>query len=397
MHTRRRKISESDGFTIVVDDQTNPPTNAYPEKEKYPTSWKFQFGQQLQQFSNKVTSVVAPIPQQLIGSSQGPPPVVSSIQAAPKPVDSDDEKEKYVGPNPGRDRMPEFMSSVRLLQGRNVQRIVNIREPKQLPVPLPFQEFLNLANVVGRNYANTKVKLKKLKLLVKQKSLFDDRSAEINELTHIIKTDLASLNQQIARLQEICKNQARGCNNQVQKHSLNMVVALQTRLANLSTTFKRVLELRTENLKQQKQRRDEFTSQPGPTSWSGAQSSLLLEEEAAASGYDSDVQRLLPHNQQLMMRNNQAHYQERADSMKNIESTIVELGGIFQQLASLVKEQEEIVERIDTNVMDMEMNVGMAHTEILKYFQSVTKNRAFMIKIFIVLIVLFLFFYFFMS
>lgn len=31
--------------------------------------------------------------------------------------------------------------------------------------------------------------------------------------------------------------------------------------------------------------------------------------------------------------------------MQNIESTIVELGSIFQQLAHLVKEQEEMVQR----------------------------------------------------
>jgi len=31
--------------------------------------------------------------------------------------------------------------------------------------------------------------------------------------------------------------------------------------------------------------------------------------------------------------------------MKNIEQTIVELGSIFQQLAHMVKEQEEVVQR----------------------------------------------------
>ena len=31
--------------------------------------------------------------------------------------------------------------------------------------------------------------------------------------------------------------------------------------------------------------------------------------------------------------------------MQNIEQTIVELGGIFQQLAHMVKEQEEVVQR----------------------------------------------------
>lgn len=37
--------------------------------------------------------------------------------------------------------------------------------------------------------------------------------------------------------------------------------------------------------------------------------------------------------------------QSRAETMQNIESTIVELGGIFQQLAHMVQEQEEMVER----------------------------------------------------
>lgn len=37
--------------------------------------------------------------------------------------------------------------------------------------------------------------------------------------------------------------------------------------------------------------------------------------------------------------------QDRANTMQNIETTIVELGSIFQQLAHMVKEQEETVHR----------------------------------------------------
>lgn len=35
----------------------------------------------------------------------------------------------------------------------------------------------------------------------------------------------------------------------------------------------------------------------------------------------------------------------RATAMENIESTIVELGTIFQELAHMVKEQEEQIQR----------------------------------------------------
>lgn len=94
--------------------------------------------------------------------------------------------------------------------------------------------------------------------MAKRKSLFDDRPAEIQELTYIIKGDLNSLNQQIARLQELSKSQRKATNaKHLLSHSSNMVLALQAKLANMSTDFKQVLEVRTENLKQQKSRRDQ--------------------------------------------------------------------------------------------------------------------------------------------
>uniref|UniRef100_A0A8B9F8E7 t-SNARE coiled-coil homology domain-containing protein n=1 Tax=Amazona collaria TaxID=241587 RepID=A0A8B9F8E7_9PSIT len=51
-------------------------------------------------------------------------------------------------------------------------------------------------------------------------------------------------------------------------------------------------------------------------------------------------------SQQLQLIDEQDSYiQSRADTMQNIESTIVELGSIFQQLAHMVKEQEETIQR----------------------------------------------------
>lgn len=46
---------------------------------------------------------------------------------------------------------------------------------------------------------------------------------------------------------------------------------------------------------------------------------------------------------------------------------------------------------------DTELNVEAAHTEIVKYFQSVTSNRWLMIKIFAVLIFFFIFFVVFLA
>lgn len=96
--------------------------------------------------------------------------------------------------------------------------------------------------------------------MAKRKSLFDDRSAEIQELTYIIKGDLNSLNQQIAHLQDVSKRQKYNVSGKhLQSHSSSVVLALQSKLASMSTDFKQILEVRTENLKHQKNRREQFS------------------------------------------------------------------------------------------------------------------------------------------
>ena len=81
--------------------------------------------------------------------------------------------------------------------------------------------------------------------MAKKKSLFDDRPQEIQELTYIIREDITNLNKQIAKLQEYTRNQQHQQQN-TQVHSKNIVVALQSKLATMSTEFKQVLEVRTE-------------------------------------------------------------------------------------------------------------------------------------------------------
>lgn len=52
-----------------------------------------------------------------------------------------------------------------------------------------------------------------------------------------------------------------------------------------------------------------------------------------------------------------SYIQSRADTMQNIESTIVELGSIFQQLAHMVKEQEETIQRWEMKGEDNQSRV----------------------------------------
>lgn len=71
------------------------------------------------------------------------------------------------------------------------------------------------------------------------------------ELTYIIKQDIAHINKQIAGLQTYVKQRNAGGSTsaegkQIEEHTNNVVMLLQSKLANTSVTFKDVLEVRTQ-------------------------------------------------------------------------------------------------------------------------------------------------------
>ena len=86
--------------------------------------------------------------------------------------------------------------------------------------------------------------------MAKRKTLFDDKSTQIAELIYVIKHDIAELNNDIGNLQTFVKQRksnTRGKGKkEVEEHSDNVVVLLQSKLASTSMGFKDVLELRTQ-------------------------------------------------------------------------------------------------------------------------------------------------------
>ncbi|VIO99567.1 Syntaxin F55A11.2, putative [Brugia malayi] len=306
---------------------------------------------------------------------------------------------------PSRDRTGEFRTTAKSYQmkmygaGGYTPREPRIQQSVQ---------FAQLAKRIGRDLSLTCAKMEKLTELAKRRSLFDDRMAEVGELSQVIKHDITGLNKQIAVLQEFSKNNS-NFNKKDQKHghSQLIVVGLQSKLASVSKDFQNVLELRTENLKQQKSRREKFSQgHPVPSSLppsvsSGNLGSVLFQDEIkASSSVAIDINMLEQQRlqQQVSLINEQdAYLQARSSAMDNIESSISELGQIFRQLASLVTEQGEMITRIDSNVEETSLNVEAAHTELVKYFHSISQNRWLIIKVFGVLFFFFVIFIVFLS
>ncbi|KAI8889018.1 t-SNARE [Backusella circina FSU 941] len=334
-----------------------------------------------------------------------------------------------------RDRTQEFHSMCERMRQRShapstiLERRALLSSPEMPSSPQAKHkqtrsEFSMMAAEISRNITSTAGKLEKLTKLAKRKTLFDDKPVEISELTFIIKQDIAKLNKQIAMLQDYTKHQKQTSKQQTE-HTSNVVVALQSKLADTSMTFKDVLEIRTENMKMSKTKRDQFlfsssepsadnnmmnsplmksrrrgpennTPHPPPSSSNdGAVIPVEQQEDEQESTLSLGIPMISQQQQQEMLVMEQDRYiDHRSSAIESIESTIAELGSIFQQLATMVAEQRETVQRIDQNTDDIEMNVMGAQRELLKYYTSISSNRWLFFKIFATIIIFFLVFTF---
>ncbi|KAF9349795.1 cis-Golgi t-SNARE syntaxin [Mortierella sp. AD094] len=314
------------------------------------------------------------------------------------------------------DRSSEFFSTVETMRSRAQPHLPS--DKRRLLSPLEQQqqhtaghgpnrqrsELAFVASMINKDLQANSLKLQKLAKLAKRKTLFDDRPVEITELIYIIKQDIAKVNKQIGQLQLQVKEQsakASSSSRQAMEHNSHVVVMLQSRLAAQTSTFKDVLELRTENMKASKDRREQFmfsTQQQASTLASDSPlynfdrrppSSANPPRDVLSLDISSPSQTLQQQQQQeqvqLVDANNE-YLQSRSTAVESIESTLQELGGIFQQLAQMVSEQRDMVQRIDANTDDIEANVTGAQTELLKYYSYVSSNRWLMVKVFAVLI-----------
>ena len=216
--------------------------------------------------------------------------------------------------------------------------------------------------------------------MAKKRSLFDDNPVEVNELTFIIKQDLSRLNEDIRNLQALSKR-LHPKPDQEGENNKNILLLLQGKLGDVSANFKvswkisithnvgpcvlisicqDVLEIRTKNIQASRSRTEAFVSNVGQH----AQLAALQQQSASPlygtpKGTPSPAQDLISLNPvvgdqqmqlQMMEEGGQNSYiQQRGQAIEAIESTINELGSIFGQLAAMVSEQSEMIQRIDAN------------------------------------------------
>lgn len=285
------------------------------------------------------------------------------------------------------DRTQEFNNaaeSVRVKQTKPVKKTSHSRSRSQ---------FTTQASKIGKDLYDTSDKLAKLTKLAKRARLFDDNTTEIEELTFIIKQNIHNLNKEIATLRDFSKSSG-SSGTQNQSHSETIITFLNTKLASTTKDFTEVLQVRTGNLKTQQERKDIFTGSisSNKSTPTRVQSGSILYKSNIDSLPDSpartggEVAISMP--QMLVVAPQQDEYtMSRAAAVESIESIIVELGGIFQQLAALVAEQGDMIQRIDENIDKSEDNIERGNRALIKVLHNVSSSRMLIVKLFIVLIV----------
>jgi syntaxin 5 len=313
-----------------------------------------------------------------------------------------------------KDRTGEFFHCVESISSREVTG-------RLLPNPLKSKsEFTKASALISKEITETLLKLQKLAALAKKKSLFQDKPVEINELIYIIKQDIAKINHQIGQLSDYWVKQADGNNiignTQIKEHSHNVISSLQSKLAKTSDTFKQVLKTRSDNLKQQNERKDEYSFDSSANNTQQKFNNVAAQYKPLIGNFEGGRDSPLYHPEQRPNRQqkeetvidfgssfmqqelvqqesqNNSYLEARDQTIAAIESTIAELGQVYSRFATVLAEQGELVQRIDDNTSNIQMNIEGAHSQLLKYYEGMSNNRGLMLKTFGVLMVFFLIF-----
>jgi syntaxin 5 len=107
-----------------------------------------------------------------------------------------------------------------------------------------------------------------------------------------------------------------------------------------------------------------------------------MEQMEAANGQQSSMQ-LIP---------DQDYLQQRANAMSAVETNIVELGTIFNKLATMVAEHREMVQRVEDNVEDANVNINLSMNVLTDTLMSLRSNKRLALRLFSVLVVFILMF-----
>ncbi|KAJ8610675.1 hypothetical protein CTAYLR_005651 [Chrysophaeum taylorii] len=222
--------------------------------------------------------------------------------------------------------------------------------------------------VVGARVAMARVK--HLSILVRRSSIFEDPAEEIAALIHAINDDLTASGTELnaARRRWLEPNKRSGA--ECARHCVAMDAQAAREVEETTEAFKHVLKLRSESVKAQTDRKEMF-----------ARSSKQEKKvRARVPVFDDGLPRPQHQTQDQMLIPDTTYLDARADAAQDIEAQVQEIGDIFGKLSSLVKQQDEQVERIETNIEQTVADVDRAQSVLLHRLNNMNATTRTVLK-----------------
>lgn len=238
-------------------------------------------------------------------------------------------------------------------------------------------EYNVLAGEIGSEIHRVQLKMAELSKLVKGRKLYNDNTAQAQEVAFTLKQDIQLLDVKIAQLEAKSRG---GENKHTSAHSVTIAGTLKQRLLEVTKEFKDILELQTKNLQKEDARMNKYKAK--------RQAPVAFD---APAGYDPESGEVLQGSSAQM------YHSSRSEAVQSVQRVIGELGQMFGKMAELVHSQEEMISRIDKHTDDALHNLTEGQSELLRYFHNISSNRSLILKVFSILIFFVVFFIIFLS
>jgi len=275
----------------------------------------------------------------------------------------------------GKDRTNEFRAVAEGLAKRN----------PFVPKPQTKKALINntissnkLAAEIGREISQTAEKMQELTKLARTSTPFGDPVQKIDDLTVDIQDDISKLQSKLETLGQIVQTQ-KSQNKSTSEHSTTILTALNSNLMSTTKQFADALELRTQTLKTQQERRQKVTGaifSPSTPMFQPVAFDMFNEDGGFAGADGDDVVIQVP----LMESYDESFLLQRVDRVKEIEGEMHKIHKIFTKLAEYVQAQGEQIRRIEDRMDETIEHSEHAHQQIITAYNNLSDSRRMMLK-----------------
>eukprot|EP01017_Pseudomicrothorax_dubius_P044882 TRINITY_DN764_c0_g1_i9.p1 TRINITY_DN764_c0_g1~~TRINITY_DN764_c0_g1_i9.p1 ORF type:complete len:287 (+),score=44.97 TRINITY_DN764_c0_g1_i9:164-1024(+) len=241
--------------------------------------------------------------------------------------------------------------------------------------------YLSTTSTLAARIKEIEERLAELRTASSKATLFNADEGKISELMIYVKESIAEVQSTLART---AKEDHELQYSRQADHSAKVITEiLQLRLSEVTKKFRQTLQLHSENLKRNEERKTRLgvngkTRGEAPKPAKGGPRFLSRGMEANRNG---DLEGNGGGALEVQEYDERKHLTRRADAMKNLERMMGEVATIFHRLGTIVQMHEVMIDRIDKTTEDTLVNIEKGKKHLIQIHEDISSYRGLIIKV----------------